>query len=317
MNIKLFEGIDEKYYEEIGGSEFFKKIGEWDNYEDDDDIENFENKKNLELFTNYEIKIITDMGYEVCKNTVEFILSRDDRTDNINISRKNDIDDQMIIYKMKDEWFYIEIWVPRRTAKDNNPHMEYYKVDQLHGLVEFLNDKYPLDTNEYATYLSRHYQDGQVDNFENLNQDYYYKKINSNEWVNYIQKESLYFSNSEFDIINNSGFKIDLKYTSIYGKKTFSWQKTPNDESKINAIKYIREDLKLVLEIKKIVDEYYLIKYSYINFPTLLFTNHIYYICDQFDGLMEFIKDADKMNIVDKKLSLVIYDVTQNTDKII
>jgi len=117
--------------------------------------------------------------------------------------------------------------------------------------------------------------------FESFNDEDYYRRIDYRYYNNILSSSNLSdFSELEIERIKSlySNDKIPLKHEYVFEKSVALRISLANNIEK--KVKYIRYQF-----IYKLEDEWYILVYVKPEFD-------IYYLCDQFEGLLKCIKDT-------------------------
>lgn len=251
-NSKIFESNQDKDlgYQEITRSQFDTDY--YYNYSTNDPY----NRKEIDLIESTllfgEVNIYNDSMVEI---------------------KDADGDREVMICKLKDEWYLVEFtWSILVSNSIETVSNEYYKCDQLDGLINCLRDKSRKRKRRFIKKLEEYSWE------ENLG----YQKITMDQfrttWVQY-QDDYKYsindpYTRREINMIESIlEVRVDVYFES--------------------NLELIEENNEWDIIINKIRDEWYLIKFTRYIYVDDVKSDSVseYYKCDQFDGLVNCLKE--------------------------
>lgn len=214
----------------------------------------------LKYFTEKEITTISNISAFFCSTLTNL-------TTFIKITKKGYY--TIYIYKLEDEWYLINFLFWK-----GNTH-KYYMCDQLDGLVIFLNDNMGTEVDKKLSPTNKFL-------LESANQNEY-KPITINEADTYLNKiVDINLSNKQLEIIYN--FFNDVRLFG-YG----NYQQSPH----LNDYIFIKDNFRhSIIKIFEIEDEWFIVSIeSPANNLQPMGKISLFWKCDQFSGLIQFLND--------------------------
>lgn len=169
------------------------------------------------------------------------------------------------LYKFEDEWFYLQKEEVLSTGEIKSYYYKYYKCDQFEGVIKLLEDS-------KTTKLIK----------ESINS--FYKEISRMEFEEGARKEASELTKNEYEVIDsitNKYFhpvkRIETSPQRFYFSLEYK-QKNNSDGPRKNVI-------------YKVEDEWFYVAYR--NSNTISHSEfYNFFLCDQFEGLIKFLKDV-------------------------